>query len=407
MFVRAERKADVAHRLRAAKAAYDAYYAGIGEDALGAMPDAIRVKVEGLAKDAEALADREEWIPAAETWETALGVLKQGVNEAGNVLRTEHFDEALARGRAHLAAERYGEARDALEEAVGIEGYREHAEALALLSAARKAVGAAPVTTTRVGKQGNLVLNGDFADGKNGAPLGWTPPDNLTVYWHDDPDMGKCIRMDTDVYRAEWEEHRKNPDIPMKKTPTTGTRYNTVGGTAGVAVYSRPIPVEQDAYYLVEYDIKGQGEPFVFVKGFWKCAAEDLAAQGEKIFFRPFDDGPSFSLMAMGTSGEERRAPRPGDYIQSYRRRVVARFPDDDKEGWRHFKSVIHFEPRHHVELVMLELYAFWPPGDYYFDNVSMKRVTKAYADEYEAERRKLGKTANFGTPAKARRKQD
>jgi hypothetical protein len=244
-----------------------------------------------------------------------------------------------------------------------------------------------------------LVLNPDFELGKGGVPEGWSKPDNLTVFWEKCGLQGMGLHLDTDVYRSEWEAHRKNPDEPMVKTKTSGTRYNTVGGTTGVAVYSRPIPVEPDAYYQLEYDIRGQGEPFVFIKGFWKCGPQDLDKMGKKMFFKPFKPGPSYSLMAMGTSGQEKRDPHPGDYIQCYRRRLVAR-PKGPKE-WRHFRTVVHFEPAQHIEVVLLELYAFWPPGDYYYDNVRFTKVTKKDADAYEAWRQKLGDEANHGVPSK------
>ncbi len=34
---------------------------------------------------------------------------------------------------------------------------------------------------------------------------------------------------------------------------------------------------------------------------------------GKKMFFKPFKPGPSYSLMAMGTSGEEKRDAHPGE----------------------------------------------------------------------------------------------
>jgi hypothetical protein len=102
--------------------------------------------------------------------------------------------------------------------------------------------------------------------------------------------------------------------------------------------------------------------------------------------------------MAMGTSGEEKRDAHPGDYIQCYRRRLVARI--DSPKEWRHFRTVLHFEAEKHIEVVLLELYAFWPPGDYYFDNVTFRKVTKKEADAHEAWRQKLGEEANKGIPS-------
>ena len=227
--------------------------------------------------------------------------------------------------------------------------------------------------------------------------LGWATLDNLTIFWGKYGAAGRGIHMDTDVYRSEWEEHRRHPTIPMKKTKTSGTRYNTVGGTTGVALYSLPIQVEPDGYYLVQFDIKGQGEPFLYIKGFWKCGPQDLFKMGTKMFFKPFKPGPSYSLTAMGTSGEEKRAAHPGDYIQNYRRRLVARFEKDGE--WRRFRTVIKLDPDRRIETLLLELYAFWPPGDYYFDNVVCKKVDKIALEEHEKWRKTHGKYANYGRP--------
>ena len=173
----------------------------------------------------------------------------------------------------------------------------------------------------------NLVPNSGFEEGA-GAPTRWTRPDKLTVFWENGGVDGKCLRLDTDVYRREWEEHKQNPEVPRPKTATSGTKYDTVAGTVGVAVYSHGIPVKEDAWYMVEYDMKGpSGEQFIFLKGYWECEPEDVGRAGEKWFFKPDPDGASYSLMVKGGVGEEKRLPRAGDYIQSFRRRFVAKMP--------------------------------------------------------------------------------
>jgi hypothetical protein len=305
----------------------------------------------------------------------------------------------MAEGGKWLAAKDYAKAEAAFARALAEPGRGADPEAMSLYEKSRQARIALASKRAWQGKDGNLVRNGDFETDDEGVLVGWTKPDNLTVYWEDCGVSGKGLRLDTDVYRSEWEEHRKNPDEPMVKTTTSGTKYNTVGGTTGVAVYSRPIPVEPDGYYAIEYDVRGKGEPFLFIKGFWKCSPQDLHLMGKKMFFKPFKPGASYSLMAMGTSGEEKRDAHPGDYIQCFRQRLVARVGNPNE--WRHFKTVVHFEPERRVEVVLLELYAYWPPGEYFFDNVRMTKVTKAEAEAHEAWRQKLGEAANKGTLVK------
>ncbi|MBT3285698.1 MAG: hypothetical protein HN380_00030 [Victivallales bacterium] len=394
-FVEAERESEGRQAAESARDAYARQLQDVREAAIKAKPTAL-AEAEKKGQAAKLLLGKREWRRATEAWRDGSAILAKAYAEATEEKRQQTYAEALAQGRKLFQAGNYAGAESAFARALAEPGRGGDALAMQLYEKAR---------TTRVAREsgkawraadGNLVFNSDFEKGKDKAPAGWTKPDNLTVYWEKSGVKGMCIRMDTDVYRSEWEEHRKHPDTPMVKTPTTGTRYNTVGGTAGVAVYSRPIPVEPDGYYLVEFDVRGKGEPFMFIKGFWKCGPQDLHKMGKKMFFKPFKPGPSYSLMAMGTSGEEKRDAHPGDYIQCYRRRLVARI--SNREEWRHFRTVLHFEAARHIEVVLLELYAFWPPGDFYFDNVRMKLVTKAEADAHEAWRKKLGAEANFGT---------
>ncbi len=234
----------------------------------------------------------------------------------------------------------------------------------------------------------NLVPNGGFETGDRG-PVNWGPLDNLTLFWEKNGRRGRCIRMDTDVYRKEWERNRRQPGSVRRKTPTSGTKYNTVGGSVGVALYSYPIPVDGDAWYLVEYDVRGRGEPFVYLKGYRKVTPDDAKRAGTRIFFKPKPGGPWYSLMVMGGVGQEKHQTQPGDYAQVFRRRFVAKFAPHAKGKWHRVWGVVHLPKRCHVETVLLELYAFWPPGDYYFDNVSMRKITPEEARRLQAKRTK------------------
>jgi len=397
-FAEAEKESEGRQAAESARDAYARQLQDVREAAIKAKPTAL-VEAEKRGQAASLLLGKREWQRATEAWREGSAILAKAYADATEEKRQQSYAEAMAQGRKLIEARDYAGAENAFARALAEPGRGADALAMQLYEKARTTRVARESGKAWRGADGNLVFNSDFEKGRDRAPEGWTKPDNLTVYWETSGVQGRCIRMDTDVYRSEWEEHRKHPDVPMVKTPTTGTRYNTVGGTAGVAVYSRPIPVEPDGYYLVAFDVRGKGEPFMFIKGFWKCGPQDLHKMGKKMFFKPFKPGPSYSLMAMGTSGEEKRDAHPGDYIQCYRRRLVARI--SKREEWRHFKTVLHFEAARHIEVVLLELYAFWPPGDFYFDNVRMKRVTKAEADAHEAWRKKLGAEANFGTPVR------
>jgi len=234
----------------------------------------------------------------------------------------------------------------------------------------------------------NLVPNGGFEKGAQ-SPIRWGPLDNLTLFLDRRGVSGRCIRMDTDVYRKEWEQNRQNPGSVRKKTRTSGKKYDTVGGSVGVALYSYPIPVESDAWYLVEYDVCGRGEPFVYLKGYRKVTPADARRAGTRIFFKPQPGGAWYSLMVMGGVGQEKHQTRVGDYAQAFRRRFVAKFAPRAKGEWHRVRGVVHLPKRCRVEKVLLELYGFWPPGDYFFDNVSMRKITPEEARRIQAERTK------------------
>lgn len=229
----------------------------------------------------------------------------------------------------------------------------------------------------------NIVPNSGFEKGKEG-PADWTGLDNLTLFWERGGPSGKFIRMDTNVYREEWQKNKDNPGSVKKKTPTSGLLYNTVGGTVGVTIYSHPVPVESDACYLVEYDFKAPGDGcFIYLKGYRKVTLEMVSAFGEDIiFFKPDPEGAWFSLMVMGGVGVERHQPQPGDYVQKFRRRFVPHMEKGQKGEWCRYKGVVYLKKRHHVEAVLLQFYSFWPAGEYCVDNVEMRKISK---DEYDS----------------------
>ena len=398
LYGEAEREAEGRQSTDLARDAFERQLVDVREAALKIAATTIKA-AEAKNHEAKDLLAKREWGKAATAWRDGTTLLATAYAKAAENERQQNYQEAMAQGRKFLAARSYGKAEAAFARALSEPGRGADPEAMTLYERARTTRIAIESRKAWQDETGNLVFNGDFEKGTDGVPEGWTKPDNLTVFWETCGFKGKGMRLDTDVYRSEWEEHRKHPDIPMVKTKTTGTRYNTVGGTTGVAVYSRPIAVEPDAYYQLDFDIRGKGEPFIFVKGFWKCGPQDLHKMGKKMFFKPFKPGPSFSLTAMGTSGEEKRDAHPGDYIQCYRRRLVARV--GNPKEWRHFRTVLHFAAEKQIEVVLLELYAFWPPGDFYFDNVTFRKVTRKEADAHEAWRQKLGEAANKGIPSK------
>jgi len=235
----------------------------------------------------------------------------------------------------------------------------------------------------------NLVPNGDWEDGKKGQPAHWTPADNLIIYWDSKGgvDNSACLHFDTDVYRSEAAKHKANPDEHMEKTTTSGNKYNTVAGVEGVKVWSEPIDVEPGEWYLMQADCRGPGGgPFVYLKGFRKLDEKDLAQHGTLRWMYRHPNGPGYSLMV---EGDEQRPPREGDYLQTFRARLVCHLTGDNK--WRRFRRVVKLksEKRYRAERVMMMPYAYWPPGDYYFDNIILRKITEKEAEEIKEHDRK------------------
>lgn len=198
----------------------------------------------------------------------------------------------------------------------------------------------------RVG--GNLVTNGDFERGA-AVPGGWERVDGLCSFWESDGDggHGRYIRMDSDVYLSQWKEWREAFDggasasAAPEKTPTSGPKYNTVAGSYGVHLYSDPIKVKPGATYSIELDARGLQSgwlffPKVFVKGY-----------GE--------GGASFELY-----------------------RMYKAVKCDDPAIWQHFSRV--FSPTGRtpgVRTMKVMLFAYWPPGEYAFDNIEVYEVVR------------------------------
>jgi len=198
----------------------------------------------------------------------------------------------------------------------------------------------------------NLVKNGDFESGKQ-FPNGWQRPDRLTSFWvKDKSPSGKptrCIKMDTDVYMSDWErrchELKKNPDAPAwRKTPTSGKKYDTIAGNNGVSLYSDPITIKKGESYTISVDVKStqpHATPKVFVKGY------TLHKGKMRVIYKTY-----LNCRLKGC-------------------------------GWQHFSQEFHPTIRTpKVTQVRVMLFAYWPPGEYYFDNVKITQSSRKKSPE-------------------------
>jgi len=206
---------------------------------------------------------------------------------------------------------------------------------------------ATPEADAKVSTVGQeLVANGGFEQGGK-SPAGWDRIDGLTTFWSKGGASGKCLKINTDVYHDEWVAWRKKhsggaraEDAPTP-TPTKGPKYNTVAGIYGVKYDSKPIPVTPGRAYKVSIRYKGRSTDFFFPKLFIRGWGE--VAGEKRVVYDAY-----LALRCVEGSGKWKRGVR------------ILEIPADTQAP---------------VEYVVLKIYAYWPPGTYYFDDVSMKRV--------------------------------
>jgi len=249
----------------------------------------------------------------------------------------------------------------------------------------------------------NLIRNGGFEkpaeDGTH--PAHWQQVDNLVFFWTTDPqapDRGKVIKIDTDVYQKQayqWWKDRFVHGRPLaeapEKTPTSGPKFNTIGGLDGGFYWSEFIPVKYGRAYKVYVDAKGPGAK-VFIRGYVKKVplsfADEMASVQEQ--FR----------IARGEPLEDEHG-RP---IKRRMRYIYQTwFPVGGDKEWH---TYTHNKPRHptgreiteDVRFIRIELYPYWPAATYWFDNIRVievdpvRDVAKETAEEADFEEGKVVK---------------
>ncbi len=221
---------------------------------------------------------------------------------------------------------------------------------------------------------GNLLLNGSFEAGRY-WPAGWEPTDGLTLFWVPGGTDGKrCMRIYTDVLDAQWkmrfEEVRaavdaaarraggdpqalpKSPIPPApERIPTTAPYYDTVAGLHGVHYRSHYVKVAPRAVYRFSIDARTEvkGEPKVFVKGFFDQRMK--TKDGTQTVRRDAYQAPIFL------------DPCDGQW-----RRYARTFHPSRSKSTLDKKEL-------KTEYLQVQIYAYWKPGSYYFDNARLEIV--------------------------------
>jgi hypothetical protein len=194
-----------------------------------------------------------------------------------------------------------------------------------------------------VGARGQSVLpNGDFeqADPVHpGKPAHWDLPDGLGVQWTDAPTVpgapphGKAIRMDTSQTEKAMVESYAKAGLTQWVFPNPAC--NAIAGTYGLSLYSEAVPATPGKTYRVTFDYMSE-------KG-----------TAGKLWFRAYAD----------VNGEKKR--------------VYEGTVDCDSKGtWKQFAGLFHpTKYRPDVSEFKIMLFAFYPAGVAWFDNVRVEAV--------------------------------
>jgi len=252
-----------------------------------------------------------------------------------------------------------------------------------------------------------LNVNGGFEQGRTG----WQRPDNAASFLEKGPPgRGMVLRIRTDLARDPWLEYYRNirlgladPDKPPKIARDTG--YGSVAGLEGVHFNSDWIDATPGQRYWLLADVaKAGGTPKVFVKGFidWSAHADglpELSMVQLKLTPQAFAKLPPErrkAIIAADARSHPERYRR-----ESYRWYLNCRGEKD----WTHYAAP--FPPRgglpKNVQWLQIQVYAYWPPGTYYFDNVHLYKDPRQTKPLPEASAR----TDSFDTSRERTRPKD
>ena len=240
-------------------------------------------------------------------------------------------------------------------------------------------------------KPQNLIKNGALENGEGKTPKHWSPFDGHTARWETSGgNPGRCLLLDTTVLTVD----KKLIDADIEAFEKRGRsnakgQYDTVGAHQGAWAYAAPIDVKpNDTWFILSADVWADQPsselfaPLVLIRGFHKITTE-TAGQDTTWFHEHYKDGIGYSDVF--GSKDLQRASREGDYLQVYRKTLFCRNPQIKQ--WRHFEvgfklpSIKKFRP----ERILIKPYAFWPSGHYRFDNLSLRRATKAEVEAVNA----------------------
>jgi hypothetical protein len=223
----------------------------------------------------------------------------------------------------------------------------------------------------------NLVPNGDFEEG-DVTPKGWQTVDGLSTFYvkDADPKRGKVVKMDTDVLQSQayewWVKINKGASpkgAPKKVASADPNKYDTLAGLDGVWYWSDFIPIEKGQSYWLTVDAKGPGGGMLgWLVGYPEKTRTEFGSESGA--FQEFLQGK-----LTGKPPDRGRNFEP--FIHKYVwKGQLSSLAGTSPTEWKTFsRRQQPFRPTANtptVRFIRVMLYAYWPPGEYYVDNVSL-----------------------------------
>jgi hypothetical protein len=204
------------------------------------------------------------------------------------------------------------------------------------------------------GEPANLVVNGTLDAGEP-YPEHWERANGLSSFFVLEEGRGRVVKLDSRLEKEQarafamafTKDHSLVPPAP-KILPLNS--YATIGAFDGVALDSELIPAIPGQWYMLSADVKGPGAPIVWIKG--------------QFFVRERQfDGYQTRLIAHANS-------------KGWSRTAIAFNPTEKSPKVTHFK---------------VRLFAYWPNGVYFFDNLQVRPINAEELAIFKAAREKSG----------------
>ena len=225
-----------------------------------------------------------------------------------------------------------------------------------------------------------LNVNGSFDDGA----AGWDAADNVATFIEPGPEgRGQVLRIRTDLAREAWLAYRRrlragqaDPADPPEIDTDAG--YDSLAAAEGVHFASEWMPATAGTRYWLVADCSATSSgiffPKIFVKGFIDAADQADALPESSLDERGLTPA-DFAAMPPDERAELIAADA-AEHPERYRRECYRWYLACRNETGRWLHTAGAFPPRgglpDNVQWLQIQIYCYWPAGEYLWDNVHL-----------------------------------